>query len=908
LPPEPLALDGTTRNRRMVLALSVGPEAEASLLRRRPLRGRPYRHGTATDVGSGLGVGRHQKRGACDGAPFVLAGPAGGAHGFSDRKQTRGVDYGRHRSVWPRACPVAERRLYTPRVVGRPSFVRWPTAVSGAGAVALWVSTSLLVASTLVIMFLPRSTTIRQGPFGLAVAGGFVFMLVTSTVGALVAARRPANPIGWLFSTAALTWAVMAFASEYSLYALFDGPGSLPAGEWFAWLSSWVFLAAGAPGFFVALLLFPDGRVLGPRWRVLMWAVIVSTLLYAAGLAFAPDVIETPWFPIANPMGRAGLQVPTTVRLIGVFATGACFVLTAVSLLVRLARSRGLQRQQLKFVAYVVVCCALLASIIYAAAVLGFGSGFMGFGYSSNSPVAVFVLGVVTLVLAAIPVAVGMAILQHGLYEIDLLINRTLVYGMLTATLLVLYWLSVLVLQRLLNPVTQGSDVAIAASTLGVAAAFQPIRQRVQRLVDQRFYRRKYDAARALAAFTATLRNVLDLERLTSELVSFVSHTVQPRAAWLWSPAVDGSWRARESAEHIGPTDPLLGALREAGGVVEVQRLGPPSAALELLKTSGAQVAVPLVSQAQLVGVLALGPRRSEAGYNADDRALLENLAGQAAPALRLAQVVEQRQVELQQHERLEQELRIARLIQQALLPTEPPRLDGWQVAAHYEAAHEVGGDFYDFLRLPDGRLGLAIGDVSGNGIPAALIMATTHSILRAAAASGASPGEVLAQANAQLEHRLPANMFVTCQYLVLEPDSGVLRYANAGHVPAMWCHAKRVDELALPGLPLGVQSGTEYLEADVRLGPSDTVLLYSDGLVEARNASGELFGFERLAELLASAIRTPDPRALIRTELANFRGSNVQPDDDVTLMILQRMRDTGLPALHTEFRYRPVV
>ena len=192
-------------------------------------------------------------------------------------------------------------------------------------------------------------------------------------------------------------------------------------------------------------------------------------------------------------------------------------------------------------------------------------------------------------------------------------------------------------------------------------------------------------------------------------------------------------------------------------------------------------------------------------------------------------------------------ELRAARVIQQQLLPKEMPSLPGWRIAAYYRPAREVGGDFYDFLELPEGQIAIVTGDVSGKGIPAALVMATTHTILRGDAPGLLSPGEVLERANDRLYPDIPANMFVTCLYAVLDPKTGRLRYANAGHNLPYLATTEGVTELRATGMPLGAMPGMTYEENEAHLAPDESVLLHSDGLVEAHDPSGEMFGFSRL-------------------------------------------------------------
>jgi len=232
---------------------------------------------------------------------------------------------------------------------------------------------------------------------------------------------------------------------------------------------------------------------------------------------------------------------------------------------------------------------------------------------------------------------------------------------------------------------------------------------------------------------------------------------------------------------NIAPNDPLAIYFQSSPGTVEIEKLQMDSPALSQLKAAKVKLVVPLVSQGELIGIVSLGQRRSEQEYSTDDRVLLNNLATQAGPAVRVAQLVRQQQLEAQARERIEQELRVARLIQQTLLPKEVPALTGWNVTTYYQPARAVGGDFYDFIYLADGRLGLVIGDVTDKGVPAALVMATTRALLRTAALQFNTPGQVLAQVNNLLCPDIPPKMFVTCLYAILDPASGHLHYANRG-------------------------------------------------------------------------------------------------------------------------------
>src|SRR5215217_806348 len=247
---------------------------------------------------------------------------------------------------------------------------------------------------------------------------------------------------------------------------------------------------------------------------------------------------------------------------------------------------------------------------------------------------------------------------------------------------------------------------------------------------------------------------------------------------------------------------------------------------------------------------------------------------------------------EMIERERAEQELQVARRIQQASLPDEAPELEGWQISPYFRPAREVGGDFYEFFELRDGQLGFAVGDATGKGVPAALVMTATCAFLGGVAtASGSSPGEVLAQVNEAVLARIPANMFVTCFYGVLDPSSGHFSYANAGHNLPCCCHVEGAStDLKARGMPLGLMPGMSYEEHETILTVGESVLFYTDGLTEAHNSQGEMFGTPRLRSLLSDRFESRrDLSAALVKELRRFTGEDWEQEDDITLLTLQR-------------------
>jgi hypothetical protein len=375
-----------------------------------------------------------------------------------------------------------------------------------------------LLAARVVLLFLNRATTLATGGWGTA---NYAFILLVvilafTLVGALISSRLPANPIGWICLAIGLIMALEAVADGYHVYALQTRPGSLPGGEYMAWLGNWLW----APwllliGTFMVLL-FPDGRLPSRRWRVVAWLSVAALVSISVSYAFSPGRLdEAP--NVTNPLGiefagsALGFVYSWDVLLLPL-----CFVASALSMILRFRRATGEVRQQIKWFA--------------AAAVLQA----MAFSFYFVVPSGV-VEDLVALIFAGLPVAVGIAILRHRLYDIDVVINRALVYGSLTISLALVYVGLVVSLQYVFRALTGGgSQLVIVASTLAIAALFSPLRRRIQGLIDRRFYRNKYDARKTLEGFSAKLREETDLDALSDDLVGVVRETVQPAHVSLW--------------------------------------------------------------------------------------------------------------------------------------------------------------------------------------------------------------------------------------------------------------------------------------------------------------------------------------------------------------------------------------
>ncbi len=392
------------------------------------------------------------------------------------------------------------------------------TSFSSRIAYSLWVLSVSLAAADLVLAFLNRAATSADSiglPGQMALLGA-----IAASVGALAASRLPRNAVGWLFCALGLGLILSILSQDYAIRALISAPGSLPAGEFMAWVGSWLPAGGGVATFL--MLLFPTGRLPSRRWRPVAWAAALDSFILAAAAAWLtapPGAEDLHAFngPESFGEGLVAALLGSSFLLAVLIALAA-----AIAVILRLKRARGDERQQLKW-------------FVYAATVLSV----MVLIPNLPSPIvpSYLIRWTNVIVLAAfggLPIAAGIAILKHRLYDIDLIINRTLVYGTLTAFLGLAYYGMVIVLQQLISERIAGSGLVVAGSTLAVAALFGPARSRIQEAVDRRFNRRKFDAQMTIEAFSARVRDEINIDDLTSHLLDVVSETMQPSHVALW--------------------------------------------------------------------------------------------------------------------------------------------------------------------------------------------------------------------------------------------------------------------------------------------------------------------------------------------------------------------------------------
>src|SRR5215203_4287608 len=343
-----------------------------------------------------------------------------------------------------------------------------------------------------------------------------------STVGAIVASRRSENLVGWLLCLYALAQSISHFSGQHAIYALLAQPDLSPAGEAMAWISSWMLpIIIGFSVFFI--LLSPTGSLPSRRWRWVTWLTVAFVLVGAISGAFSSGPVDG-LGPIRNPLGMEGFS---NVYNSIIYTMVATFLLVAAasSVFVRLRRAIGVERQQIKWFAYAAAATVIGLVLAYVIPeMIDVPLWFERIGYT-----------ILLVLILAMPISIGIAILKYRLYDIDVIINRTLVYGSLTVTLVALYFGGIVVLQRVFVLLTgEKSTLAVVASTLAIAALFSPLRRRIQSFIDRRFYRSKYDARKTLEAFSAGLREETDLDALSDDLVGVVRETMQPAQVSLW--------------------------------------------------------------------------------------------------------------------------------------------------------------------------------------------------------------------------------------------------------------------------------------------------------------------------------------------------------------------------------------
>ncbi|MBI6545756.1 MAG: SpoIIE family protein phosphatase [Cyanobacteria bacterium NC_groundwater_1444_Ag_S-0.65um_54_12] len=609
-----------------------------------------------------------------------------------------------------------------------------------------------------------------------------------------------------------------ALSAMISLVACSDLTHALPS-----WCSFLPKPFVGAAGIELALI-FPTVLTLVKRHP---WTVKVPYLPAFAMLALGL-IAEVPaarrWLGISNVFIYRELSGATLI-----YATFALIILLLLAYhRCRTAASRVVQAQ---------------AKITLGGAVLGYGP-YAIFGLCVAFPASFtgntypLVLELITMLAFLIfPLAIAYAIARHRLFDIELVIRQSLIYGTVTAVLAIAFMALSAGARLLAEPLLGKSALPEVLATAGITLFFGPLRERIQVLVNRAFHRIPYDFRALALEFNDRIREIVDAPKAIALFQEVISGALQPAHVTVLTP---GSAR---------------------------------------LVTGGATL---IKLQRREVEAIALGPKRSEEPYLPEDRELVQHLGHQLAVTLENARLF----AEVAEQEKLKHELALARSVQEGLLPKRLPEIPGLEVAAASLPAGQVGGDFYDVLSLPGERLGILIGDVSGKGIPAALLMSSTLALFRTGAKDSLSPRLVIERFNEYVcEHGSGHGTFVASCYAVYEGDR--LKLTNAG-MPKLLRNGVPVEAV---GMPAGLVASYRYREAEITLHAGDTLVFCSDGWADAQNLQGEVFGRERLQALAAklTALAARDQVAAFLAELAAFC-SGAEPFDDRTIVVIRKV------------------
>jgi sigma-B regulation protein RsbU (phosphoserine phosphatase) len=517
--------------------------------------------------------------------------------------------------------------------------------------------------------------------------------------------------------------------------------------------------------------------------------------------------------------------------------------------------------------------------------------------------------------LLVFPAAVAYAIIRHRLLDVDRVLRLGLGYAILTGILTLGFAVVIALARAVIGSQVRFNDpIPLAVLIIVLVVGLEPLRSRVQHTIDRMFFRDAIDYRAALEAFSRDLTHILDLDAILALLRERLNASLHPARV--------RTFLCDEPAQHYNEVEApggqparfrTDGALvqrlaREEGALTFAAGESLPSASAaerEAIAALEAIVFVPLRSQGRLIGWLALGPRRSGQLYHGDDLAFLAAIANLAAVAIERANLQERALAERQ----LRKELELASRIQHSFLPQELPHLPGWEFSAFYASARQVGGDFYDFIELDeaakrrpglpepfrqaDPLLGLVIADVSDKGVPAALFMAVSRTLVRAMTIGGRSPADAIQRVNSLIHRDSRSEQFITLFYGVLDPAGAAMRFVNAGHNPPMLVRGESGDVFSLraPGIIVGIFPTIRLNESEAQLEPGDVLLLYTDGVIDAVNAQREEFGTERLARLLVEhrQAAADDLKRIIVERVREFVG-DTEPFDDMTLVVVKRV------------------
>jgi serine phosphatase RsbU (regulator of sigma subunit) len=731
------------------------------------------------------------------------------------------------------------------------------------------------------------------------------------TVGTLVFLMKPHYRVSWIF---------LLFMCTGGIFTLFlYRPTQLLTPKWLEYIHIFAFAFTPA-GFFHLALGFPEETALLRRYpRVQLVPYIIPTVLFTYMISKADTLIKAPhWCMTAEAL---------------YMAAGILF-----------------------FLAY-----CLKAALKSASQIAKLRSKVMliGFGITTLVPFVNFMLGTVSkvrifpsavynaLFFIVFPISVGYSIVKHDLFDFDAIIKRTYGYVITTGAVAGLYAIFVFITNQIFGHLAIAQSPLFPLSfVLVVILFFNPIRNRMQRYIDRIFYRLEYDYQETVKKISESMRSLLKLDQISKVMIETVTDVMFVDSGCIFlreegenvfkciraggdilakenggkiaqNPAGAGSELARQTGEppserrggdgvlpEFSADEPLISRLAETKREVTIYDVQEDSAyrgsrieCKRVFEKTSATLILPLIYEEQLIGLMPLGRKKSGKTYRREDIILLQTLANQGVVAIKNASLVK----EVIEKERMEEELAIARDLQMSMLPAACPEIEGFLIAAHCTPAREVGGDFYDFIEMEGGRLGLVLGDVTGKSVSGALVTAASRSILRILSEQeGLGVDQIMVRANRRTKKDIKSGMFVALLLGVIEPERRTLILSNAGQTQPV-IFRSRTGEASLletegDTFPLGIIEESDYQETRIDLEPGDKVVFYTDGIVEAMNSEQEIFGFDRLIEIVKESGSLSADQLLgeVLSKVKDFVGGAPQ-HDDITLITLSVKSEPSL-------------
>ncbi len=716
--------------------------------------------------------------------------------------------------------------------------------------------------------------------FFITFLGGLIF----ATLGFIVYFMKPNMRMSWVFLLA-------CFGQAIYMVTGFEVQSS------YTFMRFHCFVVSLYPAFFFHLgLIFPERKKVLNRF----WAL--EYLIYLPALILAITFLIHFWVAKRIPDSGLASSAETFVKLGSMtrFFMLFCFLSLIVFVLHSLFKAAETQSQQRARMILFGVGIASAPSVIL-----------MAMAYFLK---VAFPWNFLVFFLVFFPASIAYSIIRHNLFDADAIIKRTVGYAVATVVVVGSY----IGISVIINVFAREYEVSQSRAfpilfTLGVIVIFNPLRNRIQDLVDRIFFRKEYDYSEIIETIGGAMTTLLDLGQVISRLIQTfrADMFINTSSVMLLAPAgsefevflADGEQKELVEKVALKHDNPLMEIIRrEKRELTKYDVIEDPryravseSCAADFARLN-ASLIVPLVYQNQVIGSLNLGEKKSGKPYKREDIDLLRSLAHQGAVAIENARLFK----ENLEKQRMEEELNIARDLQMSMLPSVCPQIPGFTIAATSIPAREVGGDFYDFIEMGEDRLGLIVGDVTGKSVSGALVMSASRSVFRMLSEEKLTVGDIMTRANKRMKKDIKSGMFVALLYAVLDGRNKILSFCSAGQTQPVYFSSKtgeaRLQETLGDKFPLGILDETDYLETQIHLEPGDRLVFYTDGIVEAMNANREIFGFDRVLEIVKKEKASSAEVLLhkILEQVKEFAGSAIQHDDITVISVSVEKQANG--------------